>query len=366
MQQRQAGSVKELEEVTGKFVAAINQRPEIAGAYSFYNARTPGYQVIVDREKAKKMGVSLSAAYGVISNYMGSIYINDFTKYGRNFRVVAQADTAYRMNVESIKNYYVKNNKGQSVPLSALVDYKVVENASLLSHYNLFRSADVNGNAAPGYSSGEALAALEEVAEQVLPAGYSYEFSGLSLEEKKSGGTTGIIFALSIGFVFLLLAALYESWSVPFSILLSVPIGAFGAILALTFLPQLSNNIYAQIGLITLIGLTAKNAILIVEFANQKKESGLSKLEAVKVAAAARFRPIVMTSLCTILGILPIALALGSGAKSRVSMGIAVVGGMIFSTTLTLYIIPAIYSFMSSNYKKSKEEIVEEANHVIG
>ncbi len=363
LQQRQAGSVKELEEVTGKFVAAINQRPEIAGAYSFYNARTPGYQVIVDREKAKKMGVSLSAAYGVISNYMGSIYINDFTKYGRNFRVVAQADTAYRMNVESIKNYYVKNNKGQSVPLSALVDYKVIENASLLSHYNLFRSADVNGNAAPGYSSGEALAALEEVAEQVLPAGYSYEFSGLSLEEKKSGGTTGIIFALSIGFVFLLLAALYESWSVPFSILLSVPIGAFGAILALTFLPQLSNNIYAQIGLITLIGLTAKNAILIVEFAKERVDWGMDVVAATLEAVRLRLRPIIMTSMAFILGILPLVFAAGAGAVARQTIGWTVLGGMLSATFLAIFIVPVLFVLIT-RLAYGKEKLAElQANY---
>lgn len=355
LQQREAGSVKELEEVTGKFVAAINQRPEIANAYSFYNARTPGYEVLVDREKAKRMGVSLSAAYGVISNYLGSTYINDFTKYGRNFRVVAQADTAYRMNVEAIKSYYVKNNQGQPVPLSAIIDYKVVENAALLSHYNLFRSADVNGGSAPGYSSGDAIAALEEVAEQVLPAGYGYEFSGLSREEKRSGGTTGAIFALSIGFVFLLLAALYESWSVPFSILLSVPIGAFGAILALTFLPHLSNNVYAQIGLITLIGLTAKNAILIVEFAKERVDWGMELIAATIEAVKLRLRPIIMTSMAFILGILPLVFSAGAGAVARQTIGWTVLGGMLAATFLAIFIVPVLFVLITRvAYGKTK------------
>ncbi len=343
VQQRDAGGVKELEQVVGQFVAAINQRPEISNAYSFYNARTPGYQVLVDREKAKRMGVSLSAAYGVISNYLGSIYINDFTKYGRNFRVVAQADTAYRMNIESIKSYYVKNSQGESVPLSAIIDYKVVENAAMISHFNLFRSADVNGAAAEGYSSGDALKALEEVAAQTLPAGYSYEFTGLSREEKISGGSTIAIFGLSIGFVFLLLAALYESWSVPFSILLSVPIGAFGAILALICLPHLSNNVYAQIGLITLIGLTAKNAILIVEFAKERVDWGMEVVAATIEAVKLRLRPIIMTSLAFILGITPLVLSSGAGAVARQTIGWTVMGGMFAATFLAIFIVPVLF-----------------------
>lgn len=355
LQQREAGSVKELEEVTGQFVAAINQRPEITNAYSFYNARTPGYEVIVDREKAKRMGVSLSAAYGAISNYLGSTYINDFTKYGRNFRVVAQADTAYRMNIEAIRNYHVTNNQGQPVPLSAIIDYRVVENAALLSHFNLFRSADVNGSAAQGYSSGDALLALEEVAAQVLPTGYGYEFTGLSREEKKSGGSTGIIFAVAIGFVFLLLAALYESWSVPFSILLSVPIGAFGAIIALTFLPHLSNNVYAQIGLITLIGLAAKNAILIVEFAKERVDWGMELIAATIEAVKLRLRPIIMTSMAFILGVTPLVFASGAGAVARQTIGWTVMGGMLAATFLAIFIVPVLFVIITrAAYGKAK------------
>ncbi|WP_339606372.1 efflux RND transporter permease subunit, partial [uncultured Roseivirga sp.] len=255
LEQKAGGDIKELEQVMGQFLMAANQRPEIAMAYSFFTAKTPGYNVEVDREKAKKLGVNISDVFATMSNYMGSSYINDFTRYGRNFRVVAQADTSYRTRIEDLNQFYVQSRQGGAVPLSALISYKVVENAPVISHYNLFRSLEINGNAAPGYSSGQALAALEEVAAEVLPAGYGYDFSGLSKEELSSGNSTIMIFALAIVLVSLLLAALYESWSVPFSVLLALPLGAFGAIVALTFLPKLDNNVYAQIGLITLIGL---------------------------------------------------------------------------------------------------------------
>jgi hydrophobic/amphiphilic exporter-1 (mainly G- bacteria), HAE1 family len=227
--------------------------------------------------------------------------------------------------------------------LSALVSYSVVESAPVISHYNLFRSAEINGNAATGYSSGQALAALQEVANEVLPAGYGYDFSGLSREELAAGNSTIVIFALSIVVVLLLLAALYESWSVPFSIMLAVPLGAFGAILALTFLPKLSNNIYAQIGLITLIGLAAKNAILIVEFAKERVDRGMELIEATIDAVKLRLRPIIMTSLAFILGVFPLALASGAGAVARQTIGWTVIGGMIAATFLAIFIVPVLY-----------------------
>ncbi|HEY4650535.1 MAG TPA: multidrug efflux RND transporter permease subunit [Pontibacter sp.] len=343
LQQRGAGDVKELEQVMGQFLGAANQRPEIAMAYSFFTAKTPGYHVEVDREKAKRLGVNIADVYATMSTYMGSRYVNDFTRYGRNFRVVAQADTAYRMDIENLKQYYVMNRQGQSVPLSALVTTKIVENAAVISHYNLFRSVDINGSAAPGYSSGQALQALEEVAAQVLPAGYGYEFTGLSREELAAGSSTIYIFSLSIILVLLLLAALYESWSVPFSILFSIPLGMFGAILALTLLPKLDNNVYAQVGMITLIGLAAKNAILIVEFAKERVDRGMDLIEATIEAVKLRLRPIIMTSLAFILGVVPLVLAAGAGAVSRQTIGWVVVGGMLAATFLAIFVVPVLY-----------------------
>lgn len=370
LEQRSAiGDIKEFEGALGQFLAAANQRPEIAMAYSFFTAKTPGYHVTVDREKAKKLGVPLTEIFTTMSNYMGSSYVNDFTRYGRNFRVVAQADTAYRAGINNLEQYYVQSAGGEAVPLSALISYDVVENAPVISHYNLFRSAEVNGNAAPGYSSGQALAALEEVAAETLPAGYGYDFSGLSREELSSGNATILIFTLAIVLVSLLLSALYESWSVPFSVLLALPLGAFGAIIALHFLPKLDNNIYAQIGLITLIGLAAKNAILIVEFAKERVDVGMPLLQATLEAVKLRLRPIIMTSLAFILGVVPLAISNGAGAVARQTIGFTVIGGMLAATFLAIFFVPVLYvvitkiaygkkglAELEANYDPSKHE----------
>lgn len=343
LQQRTAGDIKAFEGVLQNFLMQVNQRPEIARAFSFFTAKTPGYQLEIDREKAKKLGVRISDIASALQTYMGSSYINDFTVYGRNFRVVAQADSMYRGDIKNLGQYYVRNQQGTMVPLSTLTSYKVIENAPIVPHYNLFRSAEINGSPAPGYSSGDAINALKEVAAQTLPEGYGYEFSGLSREELLSGSKTIYIFALSVIFVFLFLAALYESWSVPFSVLLAVPIGAFGAILVLTFLPSLSNNVYAQIGLITLIGLSAKNAILIVEFAKERVDRGMELVPAAVEAAKLRLRPIIMTSLAFLLGILPLVLASGAGAEARKTMGWTVLGGMFTATFLAIFIVPVLF-----------------------
>jgi HAE1 family hydrophobic/amphiphilic exporter-1 len=335
--------IKGFEKVVMNFMMEANKRPEIARAFTFFNARTPGYQLTVDRVKCEKLGIPISEVFGTMQTLMGSRYINDFTTYGRNFRVVTQADSTYRSQITNLDKYYVRNQKGQMIPLSTLVSYKVTENAPLISHFNLFRSAEFNGSAKPGYSSGQAIQALKEVADQVLPAGYGYEFSGLSRQEIQSGSSSTYIFALSILFVFLFLAALYESWSVPFSVMLSVPLGAFGAILTLFLLPKLENNIYAQIGLITLIGLAAKNAILIVEFAKERVDRGMDVVEATLDAVKLRLRPILMTSLAFILGVLPLVFASGAGAVSRQTIGWTVFGGMLAATSLAIFIVPVLF-----------------------
>src|SRR5579859_7445170 len=315
LEQRQSNDdLPTFERVVRSFLAEVNKRPEIGQAFSFYTAHTPSYQVTVDRDKCKKLGISLADVYGTMQMYLGSSYINDFTIYGRNFHVVAQADTIYRADVQDIGKFYVKNSAGQMTPLSTVVNYKITESAPLISHFNIFRVAEINGGAKPGYSSGQAIQALREVADRVLPEGYGYEFAGLSKQEIESGSSTVYIFSLSVLFVFLFLSALYESWSVPFSVLLAVPIGMFGAILTLTFIPRLANSVYAQIGLITLIGLAAKNAILIVEFAKERVDSGIPIVAATLDAVKIRLRPILMTSIAFLLGVLPLAVATGASS----------------------------------------------------
>ncbi len=285
----------------------------------------------------------MADAYITMSALLGSSYVNDFNIYGRNFRVMAQADSSFRGSIDDLKNYYVRNSQGSMVPLGSLVTAKVIENPAVISHYNIYRSIEINGTPKPGYSSGQAIEALKETAARSLPEGYSYEFSGMSREEIKAGSSTGTIFAISIVFVFLFLAALYESWSIPFSVLFAVPIGAFGSILTLTFFPSINNNVYAQIGLITLIGLAAKNAILIVEFAKERVDKGIDIVHATLQAVQLRLRPIVMTSLAFILGVLPLAFASGAAAESRKTIGWTVFGGMLAATTLAIFVVPVLF-----------------------
>jgi HAE1 family hydrophobic/amphiphilic exporter-1 len=358
IQQRQSNDdIKTFERVVNNFVAAANKQPEIGGAFTFFSAHTPGYKVDVDREKCKKLGLNLSDVYNTMQMYMGSSYINQLTVYGRNFYVVAQADTSFRKDISNIGQYYVKNSNGQMIPLSTVVSYHVTESAPLISHFNIYRSAEIDGNAKTGFSSGQALDALERTAAQVLPEGYGYEFSGLSLQEKKSGSSAIYIFALSIVFVFLFLAALYESWSVPFSVMLAVPIGVLGAIIALSFAKTLSNNVYAQIGLITLIGLSAKNAILIVEFAKERVDRGFPIVPATLEAVKLRLRPILMTSIAFILGVLPLALASGASSVARNTIGWTVLGGMLAATSLAIFVVPVLFVLISRvTYSKKKLE----------
>jgi len=342
-QHESTDDIRQFETVVRSFVAAANRRPELSRVFSFFTARTPGYQVDVDREQCKKLGVSIADVFNTMQTYLGSRYVNDFTIYGRNFHVVAQADTQYRADIENLGMYYVRNSRGDMIPLSTLVRSKVVENAPLISHFNLFRTAEINGSAAPGYSSGQAIQALREVAAEALPSGYGYEFSGLSREEINAGSSTVTIFSMSIVFVFLFLTALYESWSVPFAVLLAVPIGAFGAILTLTLIPSLSDNVYAQIGLVALIGLAAKNAILIVEFAKVRVDRGVGIIASTVEAVQLRLRPILMTSMAFIFGVAPLAFASGAGAQARSTIGWTVLGGMLAATMLAIFVVPVLF-----------------------
>ncbi len=357
----------QFETVVKKFVEEANKNPAISGAYSFYGAHTPGFNLIVDRDKCEKLGVNINDVFTTIQAYMGSLYINDFTVYNRTFHVVVQADTLFRKVISDMNKYYVRNQAGQMLPLGTLVTYSTAETAPLISHFNIFRSAEIDGSSGAGYSSNETIEALQDVAAKVLPQGYEYEFSGLSYEEIKAGSTTIYIFAFSLTFVFLFLAALYESWSVPFSVLFAVPIGAFGAIFTLILVPSLTNNVYAQIGLITLIGLAAKNAILIVEFAKVRVDRGEDLIQSTLEAVRLRLRPIIMTSMAFILGVLPLVLATGAGAQARRTIGYTVLGGMFAASTIAIFIVPVLFVVITrlSYGKKQLDYLVAHHNYLM-
>jgi HAE1 family hydrophobic/amphiphilic exporter-1 len=356
-----------------KFVAIAKKTPATSTAFSSFTAHTPSFTVTVDREKCEKLGVNISDVFSTMQAFMGSLFVNNFTLYNRTYHAVIEADTAYRALISNINKYYVRNQAGRMLPLSTLINYKADATATSISHFNIFRSAEVDGSIPPGYSSGQSLDALKEIAAKALPRGYTYEFSGLSYEEIKAGSITVYIFLFSIIFVFLFLAALYESWSVPFSVLLAVPISAFGAIVALSCAPTITNNVYAQIGLITLIGLSAKNAILIVEFAKLRVDRGEPLLKSTIEAVRLRFRPIIMTSMSFIFGVLPLVFATGAGAESRNTIGIAVLGGMIASSTISIFIVPVLFVlFTRFSYGKKQlkwlqdhhDELMEKAKRV--
>ncbi len=347
--------VHQFEAVMNKYVAALKKQPATSTAYSNFTAHTPAFDLTVDREKCQMMGVNISYVFNTLQAFMGSRLVGNFTKYNTTFRVIVQADTASRAIISDLQKYYVRDTAGKMVPLSTMVRYKPISTAPLITHFNIFRSAEVDGSTPDGYSTGEGIETLKDVAAKVLPQGYTYEFSGLSYQEIKAGSMAIYIFMFSIVFVFLFLAALYESWSVPLSVMLAVPISAFGAVFALTTTPALSNNIYAQIGLITLIGLSAKNAILIVEFAKVRVDRGEDLIKSTIEAASLRLRPIIMTSLAFVLGVLPLVLASGAGAQSRKTIGVTVQGGMIASSCISIFIVPVLFVlFTKLSYGKKK------------
>ena len=342
LQDRSGHTPQELDEATKAFLAEARKRPEIAMIYSTFRTDTPGYKFDVDREKAKKLGVPVSGVFNTLQAFLGGLQVNDFNRFGRTYKVVMQADAPYRQGVEDLRTLYVESNTGVMIPLSTLVQAVPVNNPTAFKRFNGFRSVLIGGSPAPGYSSGQVIQALEEVAAQSLPQGYSYEWADQSREEKVSGGRTPILFGLALLFVFLCLAALYESWTVPFAVLLTVPTTIFGAFLFM-FMRGLENSVYMQIGLVMLIGLAAKNAILIVEFAKIRVERGMPIREAAIEAAKLRMRPIIMTSLAFIVGVFPLVFASGAGAGSRNAMGTTVVGGMALDTALGIFVIPCLF-----------------------
>ncbi|RFS20155.1 hydrophobe/amphiphile efflux-1 family RND transporter [Chitinophaga silvatica] len=343
------------ETVMNNFVAELKKHPATATAYCNYSAHTPAFDLLLDRVKCQKLGVNVADVFSTIQAFMGSSVVGNFTLYNRTYRAIVQSDTAMRALINNLEKYYVRNSAGEMLPLSTIVSYKPISTAPLITHFNIFRSAEVDGSTPLGYSTGQGIETLKEVAAKVLPRGYTYEFSGLSYQEIQAGSITIYIFLFSIIFVFLFLAALYESWSVPLSVMLAVPISAFGAIFALTTVPSLSNNVYAQIGLITLIGLSAKNAILIVEFAKVRVDRGEDLIKSTIEAVRLRLRPIIMTSMAFILGVTPMVLASGAGAQSRKTIGVTVQGGMVASSCIAIFIVPVLFVlFTRLSYGKKK------------
>ena len=342
LQDRSGGEPEYLDRNLKAFLAAARKRPELAGVTSLFNTGAPQLFADVDRDKALKLGVSVGELYQTLQAYLGGLYLNQFNRFGRQWRVYLQAEGEDRTGADDISRFQVRSKDGTMVPLSTLVTVRRIQGPEYTTRFNLIRAAQVIGQAAPGYSSGQALTALEQVARQVLPSDMSYDWADLSYQEKKAEGTTGLLFALSLVFVFLILAALYESWSLPFSVLLSVPVAIFGAFLGL-YLRRYDFGVFAQIGLIMLIGLAAKNAILIVEFAKDELGKGKGLVEAALEGAKLRLRPILMTSFAFILGCVPLWTASGSGAVSRKILGTVVIVGMLAATVIGIFLIPVLF-----------------------
>jgi HAE1 family hydrophobic/amphiphilic exporter-1 len=361
LQDRSGGPVATLDENLQKFLAAAKKRPELQNVNSAFRAAVPQLYVDVDRDKALKQGVPIGDVYQALQAYLGGTFVNQFNRFGRQWRVFMQADAAERLTPQDIGRFHVRNNDGNMVPLSALTTVRTTSGPEYTQRFNLFRAAQITGSAAPGYSSGQAMDALEQVAAQTLPREMGYDWSDLSFQEKKAAGTTGRVFALSIIFVFLILAALYESWSLPFSVLLSVPVAVFGAFLGL-LLRKFNFDVFGQIGLIVLIGLAAKNAILIVEFAKAEFEKNGDLVAAALYGARLRLRPILMTSFAFILGCVPLWIASGAGAASRQILGTVVVAGMLAATVLGVFLIPALF-VITERLARSERKLEAKLSH---
>ena len=342
IQDRGDAGVARLDEVTKAFIAAASKRPEIGTIATGFRATVPQYRVNLDTDKAQTLGVPIGDVYSTLQTFLGGLYVNDFNRFGRTWRVMMQGEPEFRRRPEDIGQFYVRTGARDMVPLSTLVSVAPVSGPEVVYRYNRYRAAQLSGANAPGYSSGQAAAALEEVAAQVLPAGFGYEWTGTVFQQRRAEGQEPVAFGLAALLVLLFLAALYESWSIPFAVVLAVPLGLLGA-LAAVMLRGYAYDIYTQIGIVTLIGLAAKNAILIVEYAKLRHEQGRSATEAAFDAAELRFRPILMTSFAFLLGVLPLLYASGAGAASRRALGTTVFGGMLAATFLAVFLVPVLY-----------------------
>jgi len=365
IQNRGEGGAQRLAEVMGQFLARANQDKMLGGVNTFWRAAVPQLYVDLDREKAKALGVPIDDAYNSLAATLGTYYVNDFNKYGRTWQVLMSAEPAYRKRPDAIGEIYVRSEQGAMVPLNALAQVRFTAGPDSIDRFNNLPAVKLIGQGAPGVSSGQAIAAVERIAQEVLPADFSYDWGGASYQEKKAGGTGGLAIGLAAIMVFLILAAQYEKWSLPFSVMLALPFGTFGA-LAAVWLRGLTNDVYFQIGLVTLLGLAAKNAILIVEYASMKHHEGLSASASALEAARLRFRPILMTSLAFIFGVLPLAISTGAGAGARHSVGTGVMGGMLAATFLAIFFVPMFFKLITDRHlteKRRTDELRAEIEH---
>ena len=366
LQDRSGATVEQLFDNLEKLTQAARKRPEIASLVTTFRPSVPQLYIDVDQDRVLKQGLQFADVYQTLQSFLGGAYVNQFNRFGRQWKVYLQAEPQYRNSSDQINNFYVRNSKGEMTPLGSLVTIRRVSGPEYTNRFNLYRSIQINGSPASGYSSGQAMAAMEEVTAQVLPSNMGYAWSDMSYQEKKAAGGQAMVFGMSLVFVFLILAALYESWSLPFSVLLSTPVAVFGAFAGL-MLRKFDNNIFAQIGLVMLIGLTAKNAILIVEFAVLERKKGKDFVEAALEGARLRLRPILMTSFAFILGCVPLWTAKGAGAIARKVLGTSVVVGMSAATLLGVFLVPVLYVLVGRITKK-KQPVLEPspAEHVIG
>ena len=365
IQNRGEGGPQRLAAEMGKFLAAANKDPQLAGVQTLWRAGVPQLHVDVDREKAKALGVPIGDIFDTLSATLGSYYVNDFNKFGRTWQVLMSAEPGYRNKPDSIGELYVRSDKGAMVPVKALASVSYTSGPDSMDRFNNLPAVKLLGQGAPGISSGQAIAVVEKIANQVLPADFSYDWGGASFQEKKSSGTSTLALGLAAIMVFLILAAQYERWSLPLSVMMALPFGTFGA-LAAVHLRGLTNDVYFQIGLVTLLGLAAKNAILIVEYALLKNEEGLSPSAAAVEAARLRFRPILMTSLAFILGVMPLAFSSGAGAGARTAVGTGVMGGMLAATFLAIFFVPMFFKLITDRHlteKRSTAQIRTEIEH---
>ncbi|AYZ13038.1 efflux RND transporter permease subunit [Chryseobacterium arthrosphaerae] len=361
LQDRTNGELQNLGNISYGMMGALMQRPEVAVAFTTFDVTYPQFEVLVDEVKSAQLGVNVSDVLGVMQGYYGSIQASDFNRFGKYYRVLVQSTPEARQDKESLNGIFVKNNAGQMVPINTLVSLKQVTGAEVVDRFNLFNSSNLTVMAAPGYSTGQAMAAVEEVSKQVLPPGYTYDYKGMSREEAGSSSQSVMIFGLCIVFVFFLLSAQYESYILPLAVLIAIPVGLSGVFVGITF-ADLSNNIYVQIALVMLIGLLAKNGILIVEFAIQRRRAGKSLIASAVEGAKARLRPILMTSLAFITGLIPLIFVVGPSALGNHSIGYAAISGMLFGTILGIFVVPVLFVVFQALHERINGRVVTDAD----